>query len=213
MKRFRAGMWLILGAIIVLGVSAVPAQANLISNGSFELGVAPGSFTTLGTGSTNITGWAVDGSIDYIGSYWQAADGARSIDMNGYYAIGSISQTFATTLNQAYRVEFYMAGNPDGAPVLKTLVASGGSLTGQQFSFDVSGHTHNDMGWERRFFDFIASGTSTTLTFSSDIVGGAFGAALDKVSVNAVPEPGTLLLLGSGLLGLTLAGARKKFRE
>lgn len=29
----------------------------------------------------------------------------------------------------------------------------------------------------------------------------------------SIPEPGTLLLLGSGLLGLAITGARKKFRK
>lgn len=32
-------------------------------------------------------------------------------------------------------------------------------------------------------------------------------------TLTSVPEPGTLILLGSGLLGLALTGARKKFRK
>ena len=74
-------------AAVVVGSFGV-AQAATLVNGSFEDGVDPGVFTTLGEGSGNITGWSiygggVAGTIDYIGSYWNASDGNRSIDLNG----------------------------------------------------------------------------------------------------------------------------------
>lgn len=68
-------------------VGSASATTISIVNGSFEAttGGDPGAgFLTKGTGDTSITGWTVAGhSIDYIGGYWVADDGVRSLDMNG----------------------------------------------------------------------------------------------------------------------------------
>src|SRR5947199_114896 len=54
-----------------------------VVNGSFEDGPDPGGFTIYYAGATDIPGWTVtQGSIDYVGTYWQPGDGARSIDLN-----------------------------------------------------------------------------------------------------------------------------------
>ena len=102
---------------------AASANATPFVNGSFELGANPGSFSALNGGSTSIDGWTVGGganSVDYIGSYWSASDGTRSIDLNGLVP-GSISQTFDVVSGQTYRVSFDLAGNPVGGPQFKTL--------------------------------------------------------------------------------------------
>ncbi|HTF42838.1 MAG TPA: DUF642 domain-containing protein, partial [Terriglobales bacterium] len=84
---------LLAGAALLLGAQS--AYAVTINNGSFENGTNPGSFTTVGTAGTNIDGWTVDsGSVDYIGTYWTAASGNRSVDLSGG-APGSISQALS----------------------------------------------------------------------------------------------------------------------
>ena len=75
-KRFLA---LALAAALCGAAHAAPFQ-----NGSFETGPTPGGYVTLSAGDTQITGWTVTGdSVDYIGSYWPAADGSRSLDLSG----------------------------------------------------------------------------------------------------------------------------------
>ena len=94
-------------AVAALALPAV-AHAGPFINGSFEnASVNPGSgFTNLAGGSTAITGWTVGGdSIDYIGGYWNAQNGSRSIDLSGN-APGSIFQTFDTVLGQESFDEF-----------------------------------------------------------------------------------------------------------
>ena len=100
-----------MSALIVTPVQAT----NLIQNGSFETAtVNPGSFLQLDAVSTAITGWTVSqGTIDYIGTAWQASEGARSLDLQGL-ASGGIQQTFNTTIGETYRVTFDLAGNPFG---------------------------------------------------------------------------------------------------
>jgi len=183
-----------------------PAAAqNLVVNGSFENGAAiNGGFRVVGAGDNSITGWNItSGSVDYIGNYWQAADGVRSIDMSGNGAGTLAQQTIATTVGQEYLVGFWMAGNPDDAPSLKQLEASfGGS---QIFDFQTTPYvtTRNNMLWEYKSFRTIATSTSTDLWFRS-LNNTPYGPALDNVSVSAVPEMGGMINLASGLLAPTL---------
>src|SRR5262245_21741245 len=118
-------------------------------NGSFEEGpeTPGGGFSTLEKDSTALKGWVVSqGNIDVVDSlYWKAADGKRSLDMNGGTA-GAISQTFKTKKGQKYCVRFALAGSAGNAPTEKRLQISAGGKT-TEFTFDVTGKTRTDMGW------------------------------------------------------------------
>jgi choice-of-anchor C domain-containing protein len=188
------------------------ADASVFQNGGFETGPAPGSFITLGSGSTAITGWTVGGGgIDYIGSYWQPSDGSRSLDLNGNLP-GSISQTFDVVSGQTYQVTFYLAGNTDGGPAIKTLTASIDS-TVFLASFDSTGKSRSDMGWMQYSFLFTANGPTETLSFqSTTLEGNAYGPALDNVSVAAVPESSTWAMMILGFLGVGFVSYRRRGR-
>jgi len=195
---------------LLLGGEAAQA-ANLLRNGSFEIGRNPGrNFSTLYPGSTAIDGWTVTrGSINYIAGYWQAADGNRSIDLDGWDA-GEIAQTFSTTVGQSYLVTFSLAGNPYAPPLLKEMrVAAAGHSA--YFSFDITGKSFSDMGWLLKSWQFTAVDTETTLEFLSlsNRKPQPYGAALDNVSIVAisqpvaVPEPSSV----AGLIAVSALGA------
>ena len=213
MKRlamFLSG--LVLSIFLVVGTSfAAPFQ-----NGSFEVGTVVNPFIEVNVGGTNITGWTVTaGNVDYISTFWQAYDGARSLDLNGD-SLGTIAQTFDTISGHSYQVEFWLAGNTGGGPTIKTVEvdATGAGNNPQQFTFDITGHSYpSNMGWEQHFYTFTADGSLVTLSFASLAVniGGLnyYGAALDDVSITdtytppvGAPEPGTMLLLIAGIVGI-----------
>jgi choice-of-anchor C domain-containing protein len=184
------------------------AQANILSNGGFEdTGfTTPFSFTTINAGSTDLSGWVIEaGSVDLINNYWQPASGHFSLDLNGNSA-ATISQQFATTIGQTYIVSFDMAGNTDGAEDKNITVGVTGGYT---FGFSVAGKSHSEMGWESKGFTFTADSELSTITFQGDSANTYYGAALDNISVSAVPEADSyaMLLAGLGLVGFI---ARRK---
>lgn len=204
-KMVLAGL---MSVLFPVAASASP----VIVNGSFEEGIDPGSFTTLNNGSTAITGWTVGGlGIDYIGTYWEADDGVRSIDLSGNDK-GSISQLLTDLIvGNTYGISFSLAGNPDGGASTKVAVVSDGGSQTSVFFFDQAGNTREDMGWVTQFFTFTAVDTSARLTFSAT-QNDPYGPAIDNVALVALPEPATwgLMILGFGAIGSVLRrrGAR-----
>lgn len=188
-------------------MAATIARANLLTNGSFENGPGVGglSSNTISAGSTSITGWVVESSdIDQIGSgdFWIAADGVYSLDLNGAHGPGGIEQTFSTVSGQVYSVTFSMAGNPSFQSANMTMqVSAAGQST--NVSFSTIGHTPSNMGWVTKNWNFAANSNSSTLEFLSTFTASLVeGPALDNVSVVAVPEPRTPLLVLGGIVFL-----------
>ncbi|MFT5449163.1 MAG: choice-of-anchor C domain-containing protein [Gammaproteobacteria bacterium] len=188
---------------------AAPAQANLITNGSFEGGAHTNDFLTLAGGGTAISGWtATNGGVDWIhDNFWEASDGNFSLDLSAISAGGMQAATdFASVIGQTDRISFDLAGNTGGGNGIKNIRVG---ATSQDFSFDISRHSRHStqsMGWESNSFIYTATSTTTSLG-SLSLENSAFGPALDNVSVLAVqrnvPEPGPFALLA---LGLVLTG-------
>lgn len=207
-------------ALALASVSTL-ALAAPFQNGSFETGTLnnTGSFDTLATGSTAITGWTVIGDgIDYMGAAWTAAAGSRSIDTLSCGVSGGVSQTFDTVVGGTYVVSLALAGNPDGG--VKTLVASAASATAN-FTFNTAGRSGSNMGWTTVSFAFIATGSTTTLSLLGGVQGGGnscAGAAIDNVSVTQISGPAAVPL-GGGLGGAALIavatwlGLRRRQRQ
>jgi choice-of-anchor C domain-containing protein len=186
-----------LAAVASLSMAGSAFAFSGITNGSFESGSFTGApYEELAAGSTALTGWTIDsGSLDSIGSYWAASDGTRSLDLNGCCQPATISQALATTVGGSYVVTFDLSGNPDGGPAVKTLTvgATGGSTEAMSFDVVATGATLADMKWSTRDYSFVATTSTTVLTFSSTTPGGA-GPALDNVRITeTLPPPPTVV--------------------
>jgi choice-of-anchor C domain-containing protein len=181
----------LLSCVILLAFAATTSGAKF-QNGSFEHGSVPNTCNVfdLPIGSNVITGWTVSlGTIDWEGPPpcgWFAPKGKNSIDLVGTHCVGGIQQTFDTTPGRHYRLSFFLAGNYGHAPTVKPLAVTVNGVT-TNFTFDTTGKSGFNMGWTRETIDFVASGSTSTVNFVSDVSGsGGFcdaGAAIAHVRV------------------------------
>ena len=99
---------------------------------------------------------------------------------------GTISQNIDMGTSRICSLSFWMAGNPDYSDT-KTLDVHFGSNT-RYFTFDQTGHTKENMGWEEKTASGLIASGPTQLRFV-DTGTDAYGPAIDDISLNVQARP------------------------
>jgi hypothetical protein len=202
---------------IALGLGSTAARANLVVDGNFDNPSGGGGFVTYGPGQvagSDFGPWHVNsGSVDLIGGYWQSPSGPSggSVDLDGNFQAGSISQTFNVPTAGLYNLSFALAGNPDGGTGLKTVLVTLATSSNTYFFTVTNADTHNNMGYVQEVLpNIFLGGPTAKLTFASqDAATSAFGPVIGEVNVSGVPEPSTWAMLIIGFLGVGFVAYRK----
>lgn len=198
---------IIIAVVSIAASQLTPAQASLISNGSFEDPALPGGYQSLPGGSTAVTDWQTvfDGAERISPSslgLGSACDGDLIMDINpdGFPGVGGgMQQDVATLIGQQYELSFCFStaerSGRDGTAQIDVWADSSHGV------FMTANHSPTINWGLPSQFVFVATESTTTILFSYTGPRNEHFAFIDNVVLVPVPEPSTLSFLLVGAFG------------
>jgi PEP-CTERM motif-containing protein len=212
--------------VTALAIGAVPAQATpIFVNGNFEAGTSTGWDAMT---PTNTPGWTVvNGGFQPRllrlqtcgGPYGANAEGCQVATIGGTETGGtdSIQQTLAGFIvGGSYILSWLQASEYTTSDVINASIIGAATLSQDFTSNPYPGGSQFWYGpWQTMSFAFVADSATLTFNFHSYATNyepGVDDFQIAQVGGAAVPEPASMLLLGSGLAAL-VARRRMKARQ
>lgn len=186
-------------ALALTSLTAAPATAQSITNGSFETG--------------NTSGWTTTGNPFALSGYSAAYDGNYFLWMGGYERATSIYQVVnGLTAGQSYTISFLMASEYTHQDQVRLSVDGSGTIFTAPA---VNGTACCWNNWVTQSLTFTALTNSATIQFDTAGLNiGGYDVGVDKIALTAVagvPEPATwaMMLIGFGGIGAAVRRRRK----
>jgi hypothetical protein len=200
----------------IVGLSVTAHASTVIADGGFESAGGGGQYfagSSIDGGSWNVTlgNVYVDTADPYV------YDGSNSLNLTVFNpdVFNSLEQTLTTSVGQQYTVNFWANA---ASPNIFSLIENGLALIGSPTSIEDNGFPGaitNSSLFVDYSGEFVATSTTTDLTFSAEGEPGLGSSGdpsvvIDDVSIAATPEPGSIVLMLTGMAGLGLLAGKKR---